>query len=448
MKERIMPGIGRVVPVALGACLACAPGAFELAESDAAITDAPDAATPESGHDASQVIDASEAGIPDDVTPVPSDSNPSEPMPDPECAARHPGERFCEGKLVVECSADLHSSMVKECEFHCIDGVCAECEPGARRCDGPIPQACGPSGKWEPEGECTPLQACVSGYCEDKGPCDGLAMTCGANADMDCCRRKQVPGGSFLRSNDTAAPAGVSAFELDLFEVTVGRFRRFVDAYPSETIAEGAGRNPHDPGDPGWSATWAAQLPATRDALTQALGCGDPGAATWSAVPGPAETHPINCVSWYEAFAFCVWAGGRLPTEAEWNYAAAGGGGADGQRLYPWSAPPSSQEIDQTFASFGCSGPCISPAGAKAKGNGAWTQADMAGNVWEWAADWYGVYPIPCNDCANHGQGSSRVIRGGGFNTAAANVATAFRHYNAPSGRLPNVGFRCVYDVP
>jgi hypothetical protein len=70
----------------------------------------------------------------------------------------------------------------------------------------------------------------------------------------------------------------------------------------------------------------------------------------WADPPDAAHANlPMNCMNWYEAFAFCAWDGGRLPTEAEWNYAAAGG---DQQRAYPWSSPPGALVLDAAHASY------------------------------------------------------------------------------------------------
>ena len=137
----------------------------------------------------------------------------------------------------------------------------------------------------------------------------------------------------------------VGGFYLDEFEVTVGRFRRFVDQYDGTVPAEGAGAHPKIPGS-GWQTAWNKYYHATREKLVAAIKC-DSTYQTWHDSPSGTEQHPMNCVTWYEAFAFCAWDGGRLPTEAEWEKAAAGG---DENRLFPWGMA----EADITRASYGC----------------------------------------------------------------------------------------------
>jgi formylglycine-generating enzyme required for sulfatase activity len=257
-----------------------------------------------------------------------------------------------------------------------------------------------------------------------------------------------VTGGTFYRSydgvtyTDQSNPATVNGFRMDTYEITVGRFRNFVNAgygTQAKPPADGVGANPKLSGS-GWQSAWNGSLTASTSELTTALKC-DASYQTWTDSPGENENRPINCITWYEAFAFCIWDGGRLPTEAEWNNAAAGG---SEQRAYPWSVPSTSTTIDLTYAVYGSS-PSTANVGSKSpKGNGKWGQADLAGNVWEWVLDWYGSYPNPCTNCANLSNATNRVIRGGGFNYGATNLLASHRGYLNPSSRFRSIGSRCV----
>jgi formylglycine-generating enzyme required for sulfatase activity len=243
---------------------------------------------------------------------------------------------------------------------------------------------------------------------------------------------------------------------LDRFEVTVGRFRQFVSAVVGGyTPAAGAGKHSHlssggVSGETGWNASWNNELPNTAPDWDTALSKGN---ATWTSLAGANELRPMNHVNWYHAYAFCIWDGGFLPTESEWNYAAAGG---SEQREYPWSNPPTSTTIDNTLAVYDCMGDgtagCafadILPVGSKSTpGDGRWLQSDLAGSVKEWTLDYYvAVFPVPCVDCAQL-SGTDRVTRGGSWSDSDPDVLKSWRRVTQPSTTTAsNTGVRCARE--
>jgi len=231
----------------------------------------------------------------------------------------------------------------------------------------------------------------------------------------------------------------VGDFRLDRFEITVGRFNRFIAAglgLRATAPQPGSGKNERDSSDTGWDPNWDTYLAATSQALITNLRCD-----TGTHFLGD-DTLPINCITWYEAYAFCIWDGGRLATEAEWTYAAAGGGAADGQRIYPWSMPPDSTIVDHTYAVYETSDPAT--VGSRSpKGDGKWRQADLVGNVAEWLADYAGDYPRPCNDCSNRILSERRVVRGSMWSFVALDN-TASRFEVLAGDRLGQNGARCA----
>ncbi|MGC9983125.1 MAG: SUMF1/EgtB/PvdO family nonheme iron enzyme [Polyangia bacterium] len=289
-----------------------------------------------------------------------------------------------------------------------------------------------------------------------RGPsCTGLPATCGPSGNESCCTSLLVPGGTFYRSydgvdfTDMSYPATVADFYLDKYETTVGRFRRFVNAgmgTQASPPASGAGANSMITGS-GWDSTWNTNLPADTTGLENVINCGV--SQTWTDTVGSNENQPMNCLDWYTAFAFCAWDGGRLPTEAEWNYAASGG---SEQRYYPWSSPPTSTTLDDSYTVY-CGGSCGGPqnVGSKSpKGDGKWGQSDLAGNVEEWTLDWYtSPYPMPCANCAylTEASGSYRAIRGSSFNGVfnfASYLRSAYRGYDNPWDIYNFIGVRCT----
>ncbi len=105
---------------------------------------------------------------------------------------------------------------------------------------------------------------------------------------------------------------------------------------------------------------------------------------TWTSSPSGNENLPINCVSWFEGLAFCIWDGGFLPSETEWEYAAAGG---SEQRTYPWgTTAPDCAHANFVLDGASCSGTSThsNPVGSLPVGDGVWEHSDLAGNVREW----------------------------------------------------------------
>lgn len=288
--------------------------------------------------------------------------------------------------------------------------------------------------------------------------------TCGEA--VSCCKRAAIPGGTFPmgRSTDGADafsvptsydqpehPATVSPFTLDVMEVSVSRFRAFADAYPGSMPSAGAGANPHVKGS-GWLAAWNTSLASTRAALSTALAC-DPTFATWTDSAGPNEASPINCVTWFEAAAFCAWEGGFLPTEAEWEFAAAGGAE---NRLYPWGGALPSGPAQASYAcggdgSPGCAITDITPSGSKAFDTGLFGNRDLGGNLVEWVFDgldvnWYSGAGSTCVDCANVVSSSARSVRGGSYDAVGTSMRVAARGSGAAmASRSSKRGFRCAF---
>ncbi|MEM6296240.1 MAG: SUMF1/EgtB/PvdO family nonheme iron enzyme [Myxococcota bacterium] len=250
-----------------------------------------------------------------------------------------------------------------------------------------------------------------AGFDTDADDATGLDGGCMPIPGMVC-----IPEGTFLRGSAKDGPAPMdeqpqenitlSAFQIDRFEVTVSDY--------AECEAEGV-------------CTTRVSTVNTKDPCTVA------------------NDDPANCVTWDQANTYCEWADKKLPTEAQWERAARGTSGDP----FPWGINEPSCSL-AVFDDCGTNSPAAvgsrSPTGDSPEGI-----SDMAGNVFEWTADWYapGAYVMDPNDNpVGPPTGRTRVMRGGFYGSPMHDIRTANRQEFMPEGASPAIGFRCAAPAP
>ena len=253
----------------------------------------------------------------------------------------------------------------------------------------------------------------------------------------------RVPAGAVPRSGEELK---VAAFDLDVYEVTNRDFAAFVDATGFVTEAER------------WRWSLVFHPEETASPAQEQRVAGAPwwlrvDDADWRRPRGPgSETEPelpVVHVSWGDADAFCAWRGKRLPTEAEWDLAAAAGNDGAGRARYPWGDDPDPdgqwvanvwQGDDFPAQDEAADGHTyLAPVGSYAPN--ALGVFDLGGNVWEWCDDWY----LP------DGAGGEKVLKGGSWLCAASyceGYRNENRNHSAPDSGLDNTGFRCARSLP
>jgi formylglycine-generating enzyme required for sulfatase activity len=394
------------------------------------------------------------------------------------------GQGVCTAGIVQSCNTYGTQACGTNCEWDvCSCPPAPVCTPGMKQCAAVASavQTCDACGQWGAGVACSGStlncsnDACVAPpSCAPGGP--GMTSCPAGTGSESCCTSLDVSAGTYYRTyanngsgpTGEADPATLSAFRLDKYLVTVGRFRQFVTAWNNGYLpAAGSGKHTHlNAGqglantatsgtyETGWdAATWnnATDVDPTTANLTNCLGSNL--FSTWTSSPGSQEDLPINCANWYEAYAFCIWDGGFLPSEAEWEYAAAGG---SQQREFPWgNAVPGTANRYSIYSCYYSSGSMscstgvtnIAPVGTASLGVGLWGQLDLAGEMIERTSDWWdpsGGYPAPCTDCAYLGAPSNRMSRGGSFNESATAMLPTTRVAEGPDYRGFDTGFRCA----
>ncbi len=260
-----------------------------------------------------------------------------------------------------------------------------------------------------------------------------------------------IPAGSFMmgdtNSTDIEKPVHeveVDAFYMDTHEVTIEEFKNFVDATHYVTDAE------KNDGGTIWNGKdWEKRegINWRFDELGNKHGIDK-------------KNHPVTHLSWNDANAYAKWAGKRLPTEAEWEYAARGG--AKGYK-YAWGTDPLGQEVvanvsDENFIKVvtfweyfkGYDDGYVFAAPVGSFAPNSFGLYDMAGNAWEWCADYFDedyYSRSPKKNPRNDDPNERRVIRGNSFDGRPGNMRCARRTSEVQSSSYVDISFRCVKDI-
>lgn len=294
-------------------------------------------------------------------------------------------------------------------------------------------------------------QACLSSGLCVRGACI-MQRSCPPTAELGC-GLVPVAGGTFSfgtsSARDSLGPitVRVSDIVVDAYEVTVSRFRRYwLAGHPTPS---GPIRYPNG----------ALRSVATVTEPVEAITASG-RTCTWSAVPTGAESLPINCVNWETAMAFCAWDGGRLPTEAEFEFLGSGRpiAGTLSPRTYPWgeTAPRGAFGVRTCDRAqlFGCEGDDMSPVRRVGSFDSAGGIFDLSGNIAEWQGDNGNGLRAP--DCMHlgvvyddplctSGMSDLRAQRGSFYNdNAPRDLHLAARGGGFPSTTSDALGFRCV----
>lgn len=259
-----------------------------------------------------------------------------------------------------------------------------------------------------------------------------------------------IPKGQYFMGSDAADAmdnqkpshnVALGAFCMDLYEVTAAQYKACSDV----------GKCRRAPTEVHWPDITGAD----HDAYSPLCTAGD----------AEKQDHPINCVNWDMANTFCKAQGKRLPTEAEWEYAARGPDG----RIYPWGdEEPTAEHLNA------CGTECLvwarkarvaaqfpgvlyeaddgfattAPVGKFPKGRSRFGPYDVVGNVWEWVSDWEGAYSAGDQENPKGpAQGEKKVIRGGAWNGSFPSwLHPSYRYATDPMARSHGIGFRCAGD--